>query len=149
MSIGEYCNRDVIVANRTATVLQIAQLMRHHHIGDVVITEESSHGRIPVGIVTDRDIVVEMIAKEVDLNSCVASDIMSYELVTVKETDGLWEVLQRMRTRGVRRVPVVDTNNTLVGVITADDLFELFNEQLSGLIGAISKEQRREKEKRR
>ena len=149
MSVGEYCNRDVIVSDRSATVLQIAQLMRHHHVGDVIITEESSHGRVPVGIVTDRDIVIEMLAPEVDLSSCVASDIMSYELVTVKETDGVWEALQRMRTRGVRRVPVVNSNNTLVGVITADDLLELFNEQLSDLIRAISKEQRREKEKRK
>lgn len=148
MSIGEYCNREVIVAHRQRSIFEISQLMRRHHVGDVVIVDEQGGGNVPVGIITDRDIVLEMIAAQVPLESCVAGDIMSYELVMARENEGLWEVLQRMRARGVRRIPVVDDRNLLVGLITADDLLELISEEMADLVRVVAKEQKRERETR-
>ena len=73
---------------------------------------------------------------------------MSFELVTVKESDGIWETLQQMRSKGIRRIPVVNEQNALVGIISADDLLELITEEMSDLVKIISRQQRKEREKR-
>lgn len=148
MAIGEFCNREVIIASKNSTIKELTKLMRQHHVGDVVIVEDKAGHNIPVGIVTDRDIVLELVAEDVDLNACMAGDIMSFELVTVKESDGIWETLQQMRSKGIRRIPVVNEQNALVGIISADDLLELITEEMSDLVKIISRQQRKEREKR-
>jgi CBS domain-containing protein len=145
MSVGEICSREVIVTEKSATVTQVAQLMRNEHVGDVIVVENRGGARVPVGIVTDRDLVVQVLAKDVPLDQCAIGDIMSYELVTAKETDGIWETLQRMRTRGVRRIPVVNASGALVGILTADDLVELLGEELSDLAKVIGRQPIRER----
>ena len=148
MAIGEFCNREVIIASKNSTIKELTKLMRQHHVGDVVIVEDKAGHNIPVGIVTDRDIVLELVVEDVDLNACMAGDIMSFELVTVKESDGIWETLQQMRSKGIRRIPVVNEQNALVGIISADDLLELITEEMSDLVKIISRQQRKEREKR-
>ncbi|MDA8165037.1 MAG: CBS domain-containing protein [Desulfobacteraceae bacterium] len=133
MTVGEFCNREVVIATRDDVIVEIAKLMRQHHVGDVVIVDQAKLPPVPVGIVTDRDIVVELVAEEVALESVKAGDIMSYELVTAREEDGIWETLQRMRAQGVRRVPVVNRDGGLEGILTVDDLLELFSEELLAL----------------
>ncbi len=149
MNIAELCNRDVVVTNKDSNVVEVAQLMRELHVGDVIVTEERNGKPIPVGIVTDRDLVVGIIAKQVPTEACTAGDIMSYELVTAKEHDGVWETLQSMRERGIRRMPVVDNDNVLVGIICADDFVEYLAEQTNDLVNLMRREQRREKTTRR
>lgn len=149
MSVGQFCSREVIVADRKSSVSHIAKLMREHHVGDVIIIEMRNGDRTPLGIVTDRDLVIQILAKETPLESCTAGDVMSFDLMTAHETDGIWETLQRMRSRGVRRVPVVNGAGALVGIITADDLLELLGEELSDLVKVISHQPRREREQRR
>lgn len=144
MSVGEYCNRAVIVARRSAGVLEIAQLMREFHVGSVVIIENDNENNIPVGIITDRDIVVEVLATQVNMDSITASDVMSTDLITAREIDSMWETIRRMRSRGVRRVPVVNDEGVLVGILSVDDILEAMSGQLNDLIKIISKEQDRE-----
>ncbi|MEJ2033154.1 MAG: CBS domain-containing protein [Deltaproteobacteria bacterium] len=108
MTVGEFCNREVVIASQEETIIEIAKLMRKHHVGDVVIVDRSKAPPMPIGMITDRDIVVELIAAEVQLDAVTVGDAMSRELVTVREEEGIWECLQRMRIRGVRRVPVVN-----------------------------------------
>lgn len=73
MPIGEICNRAVVFAKKDTSLLEAAleaaQLMRQNHVGDVVIVDEKNGRRVPVGIVADRDIVIEVIAKEIDINT--------------------------------------------------------------------------------
>lgn len=149
MQIGELCSRDVVFAEETATPAQLARLMREHHAGCVVITRDVAGVRKPTGIITDRDIVIELIAKDAPMESCTAGDIMTLELVTAKETDDVGDVLQSMRQHGVRRVPVVDDRGALVGIISADDLFDYIREQVSDLVTLIGREQRKERSSRR
>lgn len=144
MSVGEYCNRAVIVARRSAGVLEIAQLMREFHVGSVIIIENDNENNIPVGIITDRDIVVEVLATQVNMESITASDVMSTDLITAREIDSMWETIRRMRSRGVRRVPVVNDEGVLVGILSVDDILEAMSGQLNDLIKIISKEQDRE-----
>jgi CBS domain-containing protein len=149
MAIGEICNRQVVFANRDATVRQAAQLMRELHVGTVVVTDGPEGRRVPCGIVTDRDIVVGVLAKELDPDALKLSDVMGTELVTARDADGVAETVEVMRSKGVRRLPVVDAQGVLVGIVTFDDILELLAEEMSALARMVSREQKREADFRR
>lgn len=149
MTVGEFCNREVVFIRRDESIPEAARLMRRHHVGDLVVVEEQQDRRVPVGIVTDRDLVLEVIAQEVDPNKLTVGDVMSIELVTAREEDSLFDAIKLMRRRGVRRVPVVDRAGVLVGILSVDDLLELFAETLGDLATLLQREQQREKERRR
>lgn len=148
MRVGEFCNRDVVIVGKATQVLEAAQLMRSHHVGDLVVIEERAGKRIPVGIITDRDIVVEMVAKGVALEAVSIGDVMSFELTTASEDDDIFDTVKLMRTRGVRRVPVVDKQGTLVGILAIDDLLGLLEEFVGDVTGVIVREQAREQKVR-
>ena len=131
MSIGEFCTREVVIAERDTGIVELTQLMRKHHVGDVVVVEKKGDLAVPVGIITDRDIVVELIAGEVDLDSVTTGDVMSPELITAGEKEGIWDTLQRMRSQGIRRLPVVNYDGGLEGILTVDDLIELLADELA------------------
>lgn len=149
MPVGEICNREVVIAERALAVAEAAQRMRQYHVGDLVVVEEREGGRVPVGIVTDRDIVVEVVAAGVDPGTLVVGDIMGPGVATVRESEGLFETLRYMRDQGVRRMPVVGADGTLVGILTLDDLLGLLAEELAELARLVSHERRREAATRR
>ncbi|MCC6368209.1 MAG: CBS domain-containing protein [Bryobacterales bacterium] len=149
MPIGELCVRQVVIASRDTSVLDAARLMRHHHVGDIVVTEESNGRRVPVGIVTDRDMVLEVLAEELDPRRISVGDIMTGELVTVRESEETLPAIQYMRAKGVRRVPVVSGDGGLAGILAVDDLLELLAEEMGELAKLIAREQKREAELRR
>ena len=144
MAVGEICNREVVIAERVLSVVDAAQLMRKHHVGDLVVVEEKDGRRHPVGIVTDRDIVVEVVAAEVNPDALKVGDIMGPEVATVRESEGLFEALRYMRDKGVRRMPVVDREGGLVGILTLDDLLSLLAEEMTELAKLVSHERQRE-----
>ena len=133
MSVGEYCNREVVVAEKGTSVRDAARLMRQYHTGDLVVVERRGTDNIPVGIVTDRDLVIEVLAEDAPMDMLCLADLMGSELSTVREHEELWLVLNRMRTLGVRRMPVVDERGILVGILTMDDAVELISEALSDM----------------
>jgi CBS domain-containing protein len=149
MAIGEICNREVIIVRRDESALNAAKLMRQHHVGDVLVIDERNGRKVPVGIVTDRDLVVEIMAPELDPDAITVGDIMGPELATVKESTGVFEAIQYMRAKGVRRLPVVDANNGLVGILTLDDLLELLSEEMLSLAKLVGLEQQKEARSRR
>lgn len=140
MPIGEICIREVVICNRTINVLEAAQLMRRYHVGDLVIVDESGGKRFPVGLITDRDIVTSVIAAQLDPTTITAGDLISREIVVIREDQGVFETIEQMRIHGVRRMPVVDQQGALVGIISVDDLTELLAEELGQLSKLISKE---------
>ena len=144
MAVGEICNREVVVAERALSVVDAAQLMRKHHVGDLVVVEEKAGRRHPVGIVTDRDIVVEVVAAGVNPDALKVGDIMGPEVATVREGEGLFEALRHMRDKGVRRMPVVDREGGLVGILTLDDLLSLLAEEMTELAKLVSRERQHE-----
>ena len=149
MTIGTICNREVVVARKDVGVQEVAQLMRQYHVGDLVVVEDRGTLRIPVGILTDRDLVVEVLAKGVVPDTVTVGDIMSTDIVSGHESDSIWATLQRMRTKGIRRLPVVDGAGGLVGILTMDDLLELFAGELADLSKLIGRGQDREKAARK
>lgn len=149
-SIGEICSRDVVFVTRETTVGVAAKLMRHHHVGSLVVVEQLNGGRrLPVGIVTDRDIVVELTAMDLDANTLTVGDIMAEPLITARESEGLLETMEIMRYKGVRRLPIVGGDGQLVGIVTIDDLLEVLAEQMTELAKVVAREQVRESALRR
>ncbi|MCO6427426.1 CBS domain-containing protein [Nitrosomonas communis] len=149
MPIGEICKREVVITQREDTVLQAAKLMRQHHVGDVMVVDDGNGKRVPVGIVTDRDLVVEVIATGLDPAAITVGDIMVSDFATVKENAGVFESIQYMRVKGVRRMPVVDDDNELIGIVTLDDLLALLSEELDALVKLVAHEQQKEAGTRR
>ena len=145
MTIGQVCNREVVFIHAQASIPEAARLMREHHVGDLVVIKEKSGKRVPVGIVTDRDIVLEVIAEGVDMDDVNVGDIMSNNLVTARESDGFLETIKVMRAKGIRRLPVVNDDNELAGILSVDDLIDLLSEQIVDLARLIAREQGREK----
>jgi len=148
MNVGEICSRIVVVAESSTPVQQAAKLMRDHHIGALVVTEGNAGTRRAIGIVTDRDLVVEVVAADVDYRTLTVGDIMSERPATLKETAGLFETVAKMRSDGVRRLVVVGADEHLLGVVAMDDLIPILAEELSALAQAIRVEQRREAKRR-
>jgi CBS domain-containing protein len=148
MAIGEICNRETVFTTRDNSVGDAARLMREHHVGDLVVVDEKAGKRIPVGILTDRDLVVEILAKDVDINTVNVGDIMSDDLITAHETDAIYDTLQHMRAKGIRRLPVVDSDGGLVGIVSVDDILDLLADELTALARLVSREQARERKKR-
>ena len=146
MQVGEACNRNVVIVDRRESVHEATRLMREHHVGDVVVVQNQGAAPVPVGILTDRDIVVELLAPGVDLAQVNIGDVMSPELETCEEGDQLDDAIKRMRAQGVRRMPVTDTAGHLVGILAVDDLLELIAEQLGDLVAVIGREQSRERQ---
>ncbi|TCV90386.1 CBS domain-containing protein [Sulfurirhabdus autotrophica] len=148
MAIDEICNREVVIASKDTTVLEASRLMRQYHTGDLVIVEEMNGLRGPIGIVTDRDLVIEVVAMALDSSVITIGDIMGSELAVVNESEGVFETMRYMRTKGVRRLPVVDVKGALVGIVTLDDLLELLAEEMNELCKTVSNEIKHESQTR-
>ncbi|ADH86801.1 CBS domain-containing protein [Desulfurivibrio alkaliphilus] len=148
MPIGEFCNREVVVVDRSCPIIEAARLMRNHHVGCLVVVEGDESLRVPVGIVTDRDLVVGVLAEEIDPGALTVADIITVELFTVGEAEELLDVIARMRVQGVRRAPVVNASGGLEGLIAVDDLLELLAEQTTGLAALVRHEQQVERQRR-
>lgn len=149
MPINECCNTEVVCCDGDASLSDVAALMRKHHVGDVIVVQQTDAQRVPIGIVTDRDIVLETIALQVEAHAFTAGDLMSTPVVTVREDEGLIETLRLMRDHKVRRVPVVTAAGTLVGIVTADDIINLLAMELSMMTSAIVEQPEREGRLRR
>lgn len=116
--------RDVEICGTHATALQVAEIMRKTGVGDLVVVEYRSGQPVPVGIVTDRDLVVEVMAMQIDSATMTAGEIMSGKLVVANEGEQMEFSLERMRGAGVRRLPIVNSSGVLVGIVTLDDIVE-------------------------
>jgi CBS domain-containing protein len=149
VNAGEICNREVVIVSRETSLVEAARLMREHHVGSLVVVLERDGKRIPVGILTDRDIVVAVVAKELDARKLSVADAMSAGVFAVREQDGLTEVLRAMREHGVRRLPVVAASGALAGIVTIDDLLELVAEELGDFVRTVGRERLRETRTRR
>ena len=138
MSVGDTCNRDVITVDTAASVHEAARLMRNHHVGDLIITRDRREEIVPVGIVTDRDLVLEVLATDLDPASVTVGDLFaSSVLVTASVDDDLEATLARMREHAIRRMPIVETDGSLAGIITMDDMLQLIANQLERTVDLV------------
>jgi CBS domain-containing protein len=145
MLLKDFCTTDVVFCSRDTTVLEAAQLMRRTHLGDLVVVDDPKDECTPVGLITDRDIVVKVIGNELNLGRTTVGQIMRTPLVTASETEDSSVAISRMRTHGVRRLPVTGREGRLVGIVTLDDLLKRLRSEVDSLIDIVAKEQDQEK----
>jgi CBS domain-containing protein len=139
MSIGKLFNRQVVTVPRDMSINHAAKLMKIHKIGDIVVINDEHEG-VPVGIFTDRDIAVKIVAEEVDpINFCVG-DAMSEALLVLEEHLGVKEAVELMCVKGIRRAPITNQEGRVIGIISIDDLILLLADELGTIAKLIGKQ---------
>jgi signal-transduction protein with cAMP-binding, CBS, and nucleotidyltransferase domain len=131
MRISEICRREVVTCARKTSASDLSRIMRDSHVGDVIVVDTYQGKPVPIGLVTDRDLVVHVLAAGVPADSVTASDLMAEELVTAFESEYVYDAIWHMRSKGIRRLPVVDDGKFLVGVVTMDDITRYLAEEMS------------------
>jgi CBS domain-containing protein len=149
MRISEICTAEVVCCGPRTTALEAARLMRQKHVGDVVIVSDPERERVPLGVVTDRDLATEVLGNGRDAAIMPLSALARTPVVIATQCEDVHEVLERMRVHGVRRVPVVDGRGALAGIVTLDDLLSALLEDMQTLLSTTRRAQRREQSVRR
>ena len=145
MLVRDVANLNVICCGPDTPIAEVASLMRRHHVGDVLVLDSQQEGaRVPIGIITDRDILVETLALDVDPKVFMASDLMSTPVTTVQEGASLNEALAIMRGKNIRRLPVVNRAGSLYGIVTSDDALNVVASELAMIAGLIVEQPMRE-----
>lgn len=148
MSVRNLCSHNVATIEPEASIAKAAVRMREAHVGDLVVTEQRNGVTVPIGMVTDRDLVVEVLAESVDPATVTIKDVMSRDVVTVHEDNGLEFALSEMRRKGLRRLPIVGQNQELVGIISVDDVIDHLA-RLTGYVADAFRIERHTEEKTR
>jgi CBS domain-containing protein len=141
MQVGKLCTREVITCTPDTSAQAMARLMREHHVGDLLVAEFTAGRLMPRGIVTDRDLVVEVMAAGVPPETITAADLMVEAPTCVNDSDAIEEAIERMSVAGVRRLPVINAHGALVGVLSVDDVMTLLAREVTD-IARISRRQR-------
>ena len=145
MTAGEVCNRQVVVTQPDMRLVDAVNLMKTHHVGDLVVVKEPDDGqRAPIGILTDRDVALA-VDQLLRLPQLTVADVMSVDVVTSPEHESLYDTLKKMQSYGIRRLPVVNERGGLEGILTFDDVLELLSEEFTDLAKLVAKEQKRER----
>ena len=137
MSVTSICTYNVATIGPKQGVMEAAVRMREEHVGDLIVVEQREGVTVPIGILTDRDIVLGVVAKGVPVDAVTVSDAMTSPVLTVKESNGIAFTLREMRRMGVRRAPVVDDAGGLVAVVSVDDAIDHIAAQLADIADAV------------
>ncbi|HET8699432.1 MAG TPA: CBS domain-containing protein, partial [Gammaproteobacteria bacterium] len=137
MSVTSICTYNVATIGPKQGVREAAVRMREEHVGDLIVVEHRNGVTVPIGILTDRDIVLGVVAKGVPLDSVTVGDAMTSPVLSVKESNGIAFTLREMRRVGVRRAPVVDDDGGLVAVLSVDDAIDHIAAQLADIADAV------------
>jgi CBS domain-containing protein len=140
MNIGELCTREVYIVNPGEPLSQAVHEMRKRNIGCVVVVERRGDRVLPVGIVTDRDIVRALPDYPDGIARASVADVMTREPLTLAEDSSIVEGMGRLRRRGVRRAPVTAANGDLVGIVSTDDCLGIVAEQLDSLARLVERQ---------
>ena len=130
MHVGSICARSLVTCRRDATVAELARQMRDAHVGEVIVVEKKKDRICPVGVVTDRDIVVRVTATDLDPNRTTAGDLMLDPCETVFDSEMVYDAIWHMRGKHLRHLPVVDEHGGLIGLLRADGVSEFLASEM-------------------
>lgn len=136
MSLGNLCRREVVVVNQGTPIEEAVKFMEEKNIGSVIVVG----GGKPLGIATDRDILLRVVNKGLDPEKSSVDDVMTREIVTLKEGMGLFEALEQVKGKGIRRFPIVDARGNLKGIMTLDDIIYLLGKEMADVASIIERE---------
>jgi CBS domain-containing protein len=140
MSIGQVATKPVVSTTPNAPLAEVAKLLTQRHVGAIVVVKRPADRVEAVGIITDRDIVKAVSGRAADLYTLSAEEVMSRDVLEINESDSLAEGIRRMRARGVRRAPVIDSSGALVGVVSVDDLLYELTRELASIVDLIKRQ---------
>ena len=143
MKVGEMCSRGVVTALESASLRDVAVLMAERHVGAIVIVSKAGAQPVPVGIITDRDIVRAQLEHVADLSRLRVADVMTKPPLTLTEGEQLEDAIEILRARSLRRAPVVNARGELVGFVSTDDLVAEVARQLGTLAGLLRRQPER------
>ena len=122
MIARELCTRKIVMVAQEATALEAAQLMLEHKVGCVVVTEKKNRENVPVGIVTEQDMVLKIVAGDARAGAIGITAVMSEKLLTAREDENVLDVLQQMHTKRIRHMPIVNDQGELIGILASEDV---------------------------
>ncbi len=146
MSVSQYCDKKISTLTQDSSILEAAQLMRTNHVGEVIIVQRQQGKTVPVGLITDRDLVIEIIAMEIDIDKITLGSIMCLELITVNHDSSLKQALELLQTNGIRRAPVVDSKGALFGIIAIEGILKVLSQDMTKVLKLFNNERRIEKQ---
>ena len=151
MNVGALCKKNPVTVREFDELTAAAKLMREQHVGYLVVVEPSAADGSyrPIGVLTDRDIVVGVVAREVDPRTLRVGDLMSRRPVVADESGSVESALNHMRRIGVRRLPIVGRTGQLVGVLSLDDVLDTLTAEMITVSRSIQNELRLETALRR
>jgi len=149
MDLNKIGKSSVITVPSHIQIDDAAKIMRSNHIGDLIVVEEKEGAKIPVGIITDRDIVLATIALGIPTENLSVGDIMSTNLITSNKNESLLHIINLMKDNGVKRIPLIGENKELTGIITTEDVSRLLSIELSALSQITNSQHNQELKRRR
>ncbi len=149
MLLKDICTMDAVCCGRRTRALEAARLMRQHHVGDLIVIDDPEEERTPIGIITDRDLVLEVLGNGLDPAITEVASLIHRTLVIADESEDTAQVIDRMREHGVRRIPVVNSQGGVVGIVTLDDLLRVLVADANALLEVMAKGKRQEQRTQR
>lgn len=137
MNIGSICQRRIVGTDSASSLVEAAGLMRDHHVGALVVTTPTPEGLSVSGIVTDRDLVIEVLARGLDASRILIGELARERVVSVSQDDDLDDAIAAMHEGGVRRLLVTDGEEQLIGIVSFDDLMAACALSIDGLAKVI------------
>ncbi len=133
MSVGEICNRNAVIIGKSDSIYHAAELMREQHVNYLVVVESHLGNNIPIGAITERDIVVNIVAKRRDMDETTIGSVMHPLLMVATDHDNVIQTVKRMRHSSVRCIPVVNAQKALIGTLSIDDILDRLAELLNDI----------------
>jgi CBS domain-containing protein len=140
MNVGDICSRNVIHVSQQDSVLDIVRIMQEQHVGSVVVVDDLDGEIRPLGMITERDLVLEVLAAKINPSVVTAEDIMTCELICVTETHNVTQALKYLCYYGVRIAPVVNVNGVLVGLFSIEDSLSTLSQEFSEIVKLLCNE---------
>lgn len=137
MGIVKCCREQVVAVSPDTPALDVAKVMREKNVGSVVVVTGENR---PVGILTDRDLAVRVMAQEKNPGEVRTGDILTRDVVTFQDSMGVYEAIQKMTAEGIRRMPIVDDGGRLIGIVTMDDIIRILGEEMAAIAKNIEKQ---------
>jgi len=134
-----FLKTDVVFVDQNIPLIEVAKIMKLRKVGDVIVTKSINQKVKPVGIITDRDLVVGVLADKKSIETMCASDLMAQPITIAYDTDGVYDMIKTMKKEGIGRLPIVDAEGTLLGIITAKKLLQLLAQEFNDLINFTRK----------
>ncbi|NQS77578.1 MAG: CBS domain-containing protein, partial [Methanoculleus bourgensis] len=137
MGLVKCCREQVVAVSPDTPAVEVARIMGEKNVGSVVIVSGDNR---PVGVITDRDLAVRVMAQERNPGEVRAGDIVTRDVITFRDSMGVYEAIQKMTAEGIRRMPVVDDAGKLIGIVTMDDIIRMLGEEMAAIAKNIEKQ---------